>query len=168
MRVTIAFALALCALFPFPLHATAAPSCSSRLHRQFDFWAGAWKAYDRKSGKYLGTDVVVVEMGGCVLHERWSASTGSWGESLNGFDEARGVWHQSWMDDSGHVILFDGGLSNGTMTLIAKGKDSTGRAVLNRLRYEPLPQHRLHVTYATSDAKTGAWKNAFDGVYRPI
>ena len=63
-----------------------------------------------------------------MLHEHWHGNGGVEGRSVNAYDEARGCWHQTWMDSTGGVLLLDGGLQDGAMVLVGRapsGEDPT-------------------------------------------
>jgi hypothetical protein len=77
--------------------AGAAPSaatapCGTADHRAFDFWVGKWNVRT-PDGKLAGTNRI----------ER-----GYSGESLNIYDAARKVWHQSWADSDGTLLVLEG------------------------------------------------------------
>ena len=75
--------------------------------RQFDFWLGRWEVHT-PDGKLAGVNRIEREYGGCVVHEHYDTGKGYTGESLNIYDAARKVWHQSWVDSSGTLLLLDG------------------------------------------------------------
>jgi len=101
--------------------------------RAFDFWIGDWVVTDPATGDALGESRIERILGGRSLHERWTGADGVSGESLNIYDGARQVWHQSWVDQTGALLLLDGGLSEGSMKL--QGRDPAGR--LQRIRWTP-------------------------------
>ena len=86
--------------------------CEAGDHRQFDFWLGDWNVY-APDGKLAGVNSISSEYEGCVLHERYSTDRGFSGESLNAYDPVRKVWHQTWVDSSGTLLLLEGGLRFG-------------------------------------------------------
>jgi hypothetical protein len=83
------------------------------------------------------TNRIDQEYRGCVLHEHYQTAKGYTGESLNFCDPGRKRWHQTWVDNTGTLLLLDGNLQ--------------GRAMV--------------MEGSTTDA-TGAWVTAFDGLYR--
>jgi hypothetical protein len=52
-----------------------------------------------------------------VLHERYATPGGYSGESLNIYDASRKLWHQTWVDSTGTLLLLDGGVRDGRMML---------------------------------------------------
>ena len=113
LRLAIAaVSIALCAN---PAVANAG-ACDASEHRQFDFWLGEWNVRT-PDGKLAGVNSIKREYDGCVLHERYATQRGYSGESLNMYDAGRKVWHQTWVDTSGALLLLEGGLRGGSMVL---------------------------------------------------
>jgi hypothetical protein len=102
-------------MFVLPAYAQQAP-CSDPGYRQFDFWLGKWQVF-RPDGKLAGTNRIEKEYGGCVLHERYATPGRYSGESLNTYDPSRRVWHQTWVDNSGMLLLWDGQFNGKSMVL---------------------------------------------------
>jgi hypothetical protein len=88
--------------------ASAAAACDAPESRQFDFWLGEW-VVTVPGGKEAGINRITREYGGCVVHERYTTQRGYEGESLNAWDAARKVWHQTWVDNAGTLLLLEGG-----------------------------------------------------------
>ena len=115
LRAMAAFAV-VAAISLLGMTATAAGPCEGEAHRQFDFWLGEWEVRTA-DGTLAGVNNISREHGGCVLHERYSTSRGYSGESLNVFDPSRKVWHQTWVDNAGTLLLLEGGLRGESMVL---------------------------------------------------
>ena len=81
--------------------------CSSPEHRQFDFWIGEWRV-SKPDGSFVGTNRITLEYGNCVIHEHYLTGKGYSGESLNAYDAARKVWHQTWVDSDGLLLVLEG------------------------------------------------------------
>jgi hypothetical protein len=96
----------------FAVGQQAPPACGSAEHRTFDFWLGEWNVHGPK-GLLAGTNSIRREYGGCVLHERYETGRGYSGESLNIYDETRRVWHQTWVDSSGMLLVLEGPIQIG-------------------------------------------------------
>ena len=47
---------------------------------------------------------VTLEYGNCVIHEHYATGKGYSGESLNAYDSARRLWHQTWVDNTGLLL----------------------------------------------------------------
>jgi len=146
------------------LPAQAQGSCKDPLHRQFDFWLGDWEVR-KKDGTLAGTSRIEARHGGCVLHEQYSTPSGYTGESVNLYDAARKVWHQSWVDNGGLLLQLDGGLVDGSMRLEGPGQDAKGAPIRHRITWTPHPDGTVRQLWESTDA-SGTWTVAFDGTYK--
>ena len=145
---------------------TAAPPaspCSTAQHREFDFWLGDWDVYTPQQ-KLAGHNRIEREYGGCVLHERYDNGRGYTGESLNTFDASRGVWHQSWVDSSGLLLLLEGGIRDGSMVMEGEAPGADGRKARQRITWTPGADGGVRQLWEAQDA-AGRWTVVFDGRY---
>ena len=85
-------------------------------NHQFDFWLGEWDV-TQPTGKAAGHNRITSLLGGCALREEWTGASGSHGTSLNAYDPAAKRWRQTWVDDSGTVLVLEGQFQGGKMTL---------------------------------------------------
>jgi hypothetical protein len=142
------------------LGADAAPKpCASLEHRQFDFWIGEWEV-TRPDGKVAGHNRITPILGGCALKEEWTGALGNQGTSLNAWDEEARRWRQTWVDQSGTVLLLSGGVEGGRMIL--QSADGPSR---QRITWTPLPDGRVRQLWDSSSDGGKTWKVAFDGTY---
>jgi hypothetical protein len=144
--------------------APAAPAaCGSTAHRQFDFWVGDWRV-QKPDGSFAGTNHITQEYGGCVVHEHYVTGKGYSGESLNMYDPARKVWHQTWVDNGGLLLTLEGQWNGKSMVLegVAPGPD--GAMKKQRITWTPSTDGSVRQLWETGDDK-GAWTVAFDGKY---
>lgn len=156
----IAFAAAVASI-AWP--AVAARPCESSENRQFDFWLGEWNVRT-PDGKLAGVNRISSEYGGCVLHERYSSSRDYSGESLNIYDAARKVWHQTWADTSGTLLLLEGGLRGQSMVLEGQVVGADGQITKHRITWTPNTDGSVRQHWESTDSK-GQWNTAFDGLY---
>ncbi len=133
--------------------------------RQFDFWIGDWDVTGA-DGKVAGTNTIKPVMGGCVLHESWKAAGGFAGESFNTYDATRNVWHQTWVDTGGNLLVIEGRYENDAMTLsdIAQPGKKDPNAV-NEIRWTKLSDGAVRQLWRTSTDGGKTWTVAFDGKY---
>jgi hypothetical protein len=143
--------------------AATAGACDASEHRQFDFWLGEWNVRT-PDGKLAGVNSIKREYDGCVLHERYSTARGYSGESLNMYDAGRKVWHQTWVDTSGALLLLEGSLRAGSMVLEGQSSDTNGQVTKHRITWTPNPSGTVRQHWQSTDAK-GNWITAFDGTY---
>ena len=143
--------------------AAAAGACDAAEHRQFDFWLGSWRVHT-PDGKLAGENSIVSEYGGCVLHERYSTDRGYRGESLNTYDAARKVWHQTWVDSDGTLLLLEGSLRGTSMVLEGQTTGADGQVTKHRITWTPNADGSVRQHWESTDEK-GQWSTAFDGKY---
>lgn len=158
--------LVVATLFAQQAAASGPPPCSSPEHRQFDFWAGEWDV--AQNGKLAGRNRIEKILGGCALLESWTGASGYRGHSLNFYDAARGVWHQTWIDAGGEPLYLEGRFENGVMKLSGKrpGEKGKGEAT-HRITWTPAADGAVRQLWETSsDGQT--WTVAFDGRYERL
>jgi hypothetical protein len=168
MKTSLAFALALAAASAVAQTPPAAPAppkpCTSPESRQFDFWIGDWDVFS-PDGKQAGTNKITAVYG-CVLHESWKGRGGYEGQSFNRWDAARGVWHQTWVDSSGGIIVIEGAFRDGVMTLTDAGQPGKKDAkAVNEIAWTPNADGTVRQHWRTSADGGSTWKTAFDGKY---
>ena len=154
-------ALSGCALFQPKI----VPPCSEAAYHQFDFWLGEWNVL--RAGDESGDEAynsITPIMQGCALQERYHTSSGYSGESLNTYDATRKVWHQTWIDSAGLLLLLEGGFDGDSMVLEGNRTTADGGSERQRITWTPNEDGtvRQHWQVAPPD---GEWTTAFDGLY---
>jgi hypothetical protein len=143
---------------------TAAKSkCATDAHRQFDFWIGTWRVTEKD--KPAGENRIEAIDGGCALLESWRGVGGLTGHSLNTYDSTRSVWHQTWVDSSGSLLLLEGTFKNGAMVLEGAHVDPKRR---ERITWTQLPGGVVRQHWQTTSDGGATWATAFDGLYTRI
>jgi len=142
---------------------TPADPCGAAESRQFDFWIGDWDVY-LPDGKLAGTNRIE-RIYGCVLHEHWKTPKME-GQSFNRFDPDRGLWHQTWVDSTGGLLMIEGAGRDGAMVL----SDATlpGRkdaAVVNEIAWTRLPDGAVRQHWRLTKDGGRTWETSFDGKY---
>jgi hypothetical protein len=140
--------------------------CVAPEFRQFDFWLGDWAVTD-PNGKPVGHNRIDVILDGCVLQENWTGGSGFRGHSFNIYDRSRGVWHQTWVDSSGALLLLEGGLRGGAMVLEGTRHSLKHSApVLERITWTPNDDGSVRQHWQSSLDAGQTWATVFDGIYR--
>lgn len=145
--------------------AQAQKPCSAPESRQFDFWIGDWDV-TTPDGKAAGTNLIRPILGNCVLHENWAGKGGSAGQSFNAYDARRKLWHQTWVDASGGVLMLDGQFENGGMTLSDRtlpGKSNPD--AINEITWTPGADGSVRQHWRVSKDGGKTWTTSFDGKY---
>lgn len=164
MKRVPSFALLALALAASPVASQPAAPCTDPAYRQFDFWAGEWDVF-KPDGTLAGRNRIEKQYADCVLHEHYATPAGYSGESLNTYDAARRVWHQTWVDNTGMVLQLDGGMVDGRMVLEGVTPARDGPATRHRITWTPNPDGSVRQFWESTDAK-GEWTVAFDGLYK--
>lgn len=131
--------------------------CTGPEHSQFDFWVGSWHV-ELPNGKPAGTNRIAKINNGCALLEEWTGAIGTNGKSLNMYDSERKVWHQTWVDTDGTLLVIEGKFENGSMRM--------GNAS-NRITWTPSKDGNVRQLWEQSTDSGKTWKVAFDGKYIP-
>ena len=156
-------AVALAAV-PASAQVTQSKPCTAPESRQFDFWIGHWDVF-QPDGQPAGTNRIT-SLYGCVLHESWKGRGGYEGQSFNRYDAGRGVWHQTWVDSAGGLLVIEGTFKDGSMRLTDAGQPGKREALqVNEITWTPNADGsvRQHWRVSTDGGKT--WKTSFDGKY---
>lgn len=140
------------------------PGCPSEEHRQFDFWVGEWEVFNPEGDK-VGENTITKVLDGCALHENWISESPFRGNSYNIYDASRGVWHQSWVDNTGTLLRLEGGLKDGAMELAGETQSDKGK-LLNRIRWTQEEEDVRQVWQVSQDDGEN-WQTIFDGLYKP-
>lgn len=151
-----------------PVKDTAAPApCGTEEFDQFAFWVGTWDVFDGE-GKQVGENRITRILDGCVLLEEWAGATGHRGRSFNIYDARRGVWHQTWVDHTGLLLVLEGGLRDGSMVLEGRlDRPDSDSPIDNRVTWIPSDDGSVRQHWQQSGDDGETWRTVFDGTYRP-
>ncbi|MBY0447743.1 MAG: hypothetical protein K2P95_03550 [Hyphomonadaceae bacterium] len=125
--------------------------CTGAERRAMDFWIGDWEL-TWADGQRARTHVEPM-LDGCALKETFEAKGGleMRGASFSAYDRTRGRWVQTWVDDQGGVLTFDGG---------PHGRDM----VLYQLRFAAEdPYRRIVFEDVSRDGFTWRWQRSLEG-----
>lgn len=147
-----------------PAAAAPANTCAKPENRQFDFWVGDWRVVD-PAGKPQGTNLVTLIQNRCVLQEHWQGTDGSAGTSFNLYDRSTKRWHQTWVDNSGGILLLNGGLVNGAMVMTQSRTLRPGSRIIERIAWTKLGPNKVRQLWDRSSDGGKTWRVVFDGIY---
>jgi hypothetical protein len=141
------------------------PPCSEAEYAQFDFWIGEWRVTDPK-GVFQGTNRIEKILGGCALQENWDGAQGMRGHSYNAYAKRRDVWHQTWVDSNGTLLLLEGRFKDGRMVLRGDTPGPEGKGTVNHeISWERLSGGRVRQIWRMSRDGGSSWSDAFVGLY---
>ena len=142
----------------------AAAPCVAPIYHQFDFWIGNWNVTE--NGKPAGSNRIDRLLEGCALMENWVGVDGSRGHSLNFYDSRRGVWQQTWIDNSAGTLNLSGRFTGGHMVLTGSSSDPKTHAQrIDRITWTPYPDGTVRQLWDQSADAGRTWKVVFDGRY---
>src|SRR5689334_13743746 len=98
--------------------------------KEFDFWLGEWNVRWGEDGQ--GTNRIERILGDKIIRENFAAPD-LLGISVSAYDQERGLWCQTWVDNTGTYLDFTGKFENGKMILtrdaVVKGENCKQRMV---------------------------------------
>ena len=119
------------------------------------------------TGALAGHNTLSLLLGECVLQEHYTTPSGYEGKSLNIFDQTRGVWHQTWVDNQGALLQLEGGYRDDRMVMQGETVDAAGVVTLNRITWSRIDGGRDRVRQLWELSADGGtvWTTSFDGTY---
>jgi hypothetical protein len=151
------------------LDRNARPCEHDPVYRQFDYWLGTWdvRANGAPPDTPPATNVITRIHRGCVILESWTAP-GQTGQSFNIYDRVEKKWHQTWVDSTGSLHEYWGGLTDGNMVYEGDIPAPPGRGggrVRTRLTFFRLPDGSVR-QYSERTADGGrTWSVNYDLIY---
>jgi len=163
---SLAVALATASACAQSLPSPAAKACESTEHHQFDFWVGHWDVFG-PADKKVGENRIEVIADGCALLEQWTGNGGVTGKSLNIYDAVDRRWHQTWVDNSGNLLMLTGQLIDRSMVMSMTGPSPTDPKTtqLQRITWTPASDGSVRQLWELSSDAGKTWTVLFDGRY---
>lgn len=135
--------------------------CNTPEFRQFDFWIGEWNVESIAAPGKISRNRITRINGGCTLLEEYATPIGYEGTSLNFYDAARKVWHQTWIDNQGGALFLEGGLQGDEMVMAT----TTDARAISRITWTPLEDGRVRQHWQSTADGGKTWATVFDGYY---
>lgn len=164
LRLIITALIAL-ALFPSLALGQSSPanSCTLPQQKQFEFWLGEWDLTwpGEKAGEIAhGTNSIKRIMDGCVVQENFSGADSMplRGTSVSVFDARAGKWKQTWVDNQGGYLDFDGEFKDGQMILQREGVRPDGTKVLQRMVWKNISAAEFDWSWEASRDGGKTWQ----------
>ncbi|HEY4126764.1 MAG TPA: hypothetical protein VGN70_01825 [Gammaproteobacteria bacterium] len=149
-------------LFALCLPAAAHAACADLAYRQFDFILGDWNVATT-DGKLVGRDQVEKTYGNCVVQEHWTSVDGGTGGSVSMYDLSRKLWHQTWVDSTGTLVVLEGGLKGNAMVMTGEMVQG-GKHQMDRMSWIPQGT-KIRQLWEVSEDGGKTWKTIFDVFY---
>jgi len=135
-------------------------ACSSPEIAQFDFWLGRWDVSwkDIDGNIIKGSNIVTRILRECVISEHFSnPSSGFEGNSYSVYDTKQQRWLQTWVDNEGSYLDFQGGFTDGKMILQRDGT-SGEKPFRQRMIWYNISESELDWNWERSDDGGETWR----------
>jgi hypothetical protein len=138
--------------------APATAPCSAAEFRQFDFWVGDWDLTwpgSKPDEVQHGRNTISRKLGDCVIEEQFDGSKDAQlrGQSVSVFSPRLKKWQQTWVDDQGAYMDFDGEFSRGQMILARQTRNQKGEDITQRMVFKNI----------AADSLDWSWEQSKDG-----
>ena len=145
------------------------PKCEGEAYDAFDFWVGEWDVYPAGSQQKVAQSKIERLYNGCAVRENWMPFSGGSGGSLNAYDPATGLWHQTWIGSAPGDVVFVGGPVDGAMVINGywAGALGPGTNPLQRISYTLQDDGSVRQHGEASKDHGLTWSTNFDLIYRP-
>ena len=128
---------------------------------QFDFWIGKWKAvWENPDGtKSEGTNEIVSILDGCVIQENFNGNPGInfLGKSFSVYNKNKKIWQQTWVDNQGTYMDFNGGMNDNKM-ILSRTITVNGVEVNQRMVYYNITPEKFDWDWETSRDGGKTWE----------
>jgi hypothetical protein len=136
--------------------------CSAPEYRQFDFWVGEWDLTWPDSGR--GTNTITHLLDSCTIQERFTTLGDNpfRGRSLSTYDAWRHKWRQTWVDNRGYYLDFEGEFVDGQMILMRRAIEHDGTEFLQRMVWFNITEDSLDWHWERSDNGGQTWQTLWE------
>jgi putative sterol carrier protein len=163
--VAIAIAALLVGFAPRAFGADTTPCEGQPERRALDFWLGDWKI-GVPNENVNAVSKVSLELGDCVVVERWNGGDGHVGENIFGYSADDKSWHGMFADSVGHVHVFlDGQVRLDSAEFSGTSRGEHGETILNRITIRRVDRDHVRQVWAKSSDGGNTWTTVFNGDY---
>ncbi len=129
--------------------------------RSFDFWTGEWEvSWTNQQGKKVsGTNTITRILNGKVIQENFTdPNTGHEGKSWSTFSPQTKKWHQTWVDNGGGYLEFDGARYGDTLAFTMDPQIIKGVRTLKRMIFYNISEQSFTWDWQTAPEDNPDWK----------
>ncbi len=139
--------------------------CSSPEASQFDFWLGHWDL--SWSDTMKGHNHITRELGACTIHEKFTDPKGKfYGESWSVYNAQKKKWQQTWVDNTGAYMVFEGGMKDGKMELSMEKKDKAGKSIQMSMLFYNISANDFDWDWRKSEDDGKTWQTQWKIHYK--
>jgi hypothetical protein len=116
-----------------------------------------WTNQDGTTGE--GTNQINSILKGCVVEENFDATDALnfAGKSFSVYNPNKNIWQQTWVDDQGGYMVFNGGMSEDKMILSRKITRQE-KELIQRMVFYNISENELDWNWESSDDNGETWK----------
>lgn len=124
---------------------------------QFDFWLGEWHVF--WDDDHQGTNKVSKILGGRVILEEFDGRPGTElrGMSLSNYQQDLNLWQQTWVDNTGNYMAFQGKWQRDRMVLTRQIPGERD-GVLQRMVWFDITRSNLEWHWLLSEDEGQSWE----------
>ncbi|MCZ7602805.1 MAG: DUF1579 family protein [Melioribacteraceae bacterium] len=144
-------------------------SCESFNFSQFDFWIGEWDLtwYDSDGNEYKGHNSISKILDDCVIEENFEDyNSGFRGKSVTTYSSLKNNWLQTWVDNTGNFMVFEGGFDNENMILSRNFKNPEGNEIYQRMIFHSIENNSLVWNWEMSKDGGQTWELRWQIFYK--
>ncbi|QJR16012.1 hypothetical protein [Usitatibacter palustris] len=140
--------------------------CDSPESKQLDFWVGEWEL---TYGGMKSRNRITKVLDGCAILEEFSGAPGSKldGRSFSQFDTATKQWKQTWVDNTGGYLDFNGGIVEGQMQFW-RDVQKDGKKIRSRMVWRDVKTDTLTWLWQSSADEGKTWKTLWEIAYKRL
>lgn len=130
----------------------------------FDFWVGNWElTWDEADGKVgKGTNRIERILGEKVIKENFEARSGSMkgftGKSYSVYNPQSGEWKQTWVDNQGAYLDFEGEINGEKRIFKRKFTTPEGQEVMQRMVFYDIKENSFIWDWEVSQDNGETWQ----------
>lgn len=148
-------------VFSITFSTNAKEPCSTKEASEFNFWIGDWDlTWKDKDGNLLkGTNSIKKVLDGCVIEEDFAAEdSGFKGKSISVYSPRAEKWLQTWVDNNGGYLNFEGGKAGDKMILSRSFTDKNGNNLQTRMVFKNIQKDNFDWSWERSTDGGESWQ----------
>lgn len=135
--------------------------CELPESQQFNFWIGEWICEWKAPEGVIknGSNEIKKILGGCVIEENFNGNPGAplIGKSHSVYSPALKKWKQTWVDNNGSYLDFEGGMDGDKMILSRTVIRKDGISFMQRMVWYNITDNKFDWNWERSDDEGQNW-----------
>jgi len=128
-----------------------------------DFWQGTWDlTWEDPDGTIaVGRNIITREYDGFVVYEKFSAISGTLegfqGMSVSVYDPTRNIWKQTWVDNQGSYLDFEGAFDGEKRIFVRRFTTPGGMEMIQRMVFSNISEDSFMWDWESSTDEGSTW-----------